>query len=480
MPVRPVNGKFETVLDFIEREIGIKLPDTAFNTVGSYVESCLPRFDGSLESFLQAVQRDGQERAAFLDAVTINETYFFREARHFRALEASVFPALAEEKTQRVRIWSASCSTGEEAIALAALASKFWDIRAITVYASDINPLVLERARQARYGSNSFREDGKEFHYLLEPFFDKDGVGYAIRPDILRSIQVRQINLVSETYEGIPEELDLIFLRNTLIYMKPETRNRIVSRLTEILAPRGYLFFSSSEIPHHSHPDLLLVEQEGSFFFRKKTREEKANGIIPTQAVIREPDGGMERSDRTDRIVRDSFPRERPQAEKIMEYASMRLNNPMFEENDPAFAAAIVFLKAVYMLNAGKSGKALQIAGEAGRLWGENELTAYLRGMVCTEGNRTEEALNEFDKALFANSGFWPARFRKALLLKDASPGAARREFVRCASDIRGYIGAGRFSYQFILEGFNAKYFLRICEGWIQKLEKEGGAHGAE
>ena len=111
---------------------------------------------------------DKNEYSKFVDIVTINETYFFREEKHFTLLNDIIFPELASKQKQ-LNIWSASCSSGEEAISLYLSAQNFFrEAGNFTVHGSDINTEVLEIFRRGVYKNNSFREDGSSFHNLLK------------------------------------------------------------------------------------------------------------------------------------------------------------------------------------------------------------------------------------------------------------------------------------------------------------------------
>ncbi len=458
------DSNFDRVLAYILERTGIRLPETKHRAVREYLAGLGDGID--YEGFRRHVEGTGSQ--GFMDAVTINETYFFREQRHFLLLQTELFPR-RKKGDAPLRIWSAACSTGEEALSLAALADSLYGPEGARVYASDISPQVLARFRAGRYGALSLREDGKAFHQLLDRHIIRTGDAIAIRPEFLSRIEVSRVNLAEALYPEIPDSLDLVFLRNVLMYMPLETRQRILGYVSVKLAEGGYLFVSSSEIPHLAHPALALEERDGCFLFRKKNQEEKRKGIQVTDESFRP---------RASTATHE--PAKAATVDAIAEQASLRLNNPLYSApDDPAFPAALHFLEAVYRLNAGKLELLDGFIRQGESAWGTNALSAYLRGMLAASGGDENSAKARLRESIKLDGNFWPARLHLALLLKDSEAAEAVREFSACSTSIQGYITRNEYRYQFLLEGFNAKYFLDLCGGWIRKLQSGGAAHGS-
>jgi chemotaxis protein methyltransferase CheR len=566
MTMAGTSGKqFEAVLRYILDRTGIRLPETKYKALGDYLQD----FGDDLDfgSFTRHVEGAGAED--FLGAVTINETYFFREQRHFSLLHSGLLAFLAA-RSKPVKIWSAACSSGEEALSLAAMAWSLLGEGGARVYASDISPQVLARFRKGLYGHGSLREDGKIFHELLEPFMERTDKDFRIRPSLLDSIATRVVNLSDTSYASIPDGLDLVFMRNVLMYMPMDTRHRILGTVSNKLAEGGFIFVSSSEIPHLAHPDLALKEREGCFYFQKKDSTEKRKGMIVTGDSFRKheppsvpcepplgrfpaaPDAtsGAGAPQATAAIVTRVAVAEANQVAAVMEtqttpatreaqsslvsgaeaakFATLRLNNPLFEdEGNPAFEAAIHYLEVMYRLNSGSLDglEAYIQQGEAN--WGLTSISAYFRGLAASASNEAgnkasneagnkasnetgnkasnetgNKASNEtgnkasndanastpggkvyaeaaYREALGLDGLFWPARLNLAMLLRDREPRSALMELKVCSRDIEAYIYGQEYQYQFLLEGFNAKYFLDLCQGWIRKLQSRGAGHGS-
>ncbi len=481
-------GSFEAALSYIRRWTGICLPETKYRPLREY----LAEFPDGTEFTEIAIEleQDNGERERFLNIVTINETYFFREQRQFALLQSIILPRLAE-RGEPLTYWSAACATGEEAVSLAALGRSFVEGDKLTVFAGDISPQALARCTEGRYGPNSFRDDGKDFVSLLDRFVTREGKEVIVGDDLRQNLRYSALNLADRSYPGIPDGLHLVFLRNALMYMPMETRLAVVARVASKLAHNGYLFFSSSEIPHLSHPDLSLEESSGVYYFRKKSLDEKRQGSTVSELTVQSlaqkttkavegfaTQGQSSSQSRGSQSLKAS-------AARIALFATQRLNNPLFEEPElPEYQAAVEYLRIVYDLQKGTDATALLSAAET--RWGVNALSRYLAGISAQAGlvqdgsaqRRMAQAGAAFREALSLEPLFWPARLKVALGLRMNDPSGARGEFKRCASDIEAYLAAGRYEYQFILEGFNAKYFLDLCNGWSRKLGSEGVVHG--
>lgn len=191
-----------------------------------------------------------------IDLLTTNETYFFREPKHFEFLRERVLPALKGQAP--VRVWSGACSSGEEPYSLAmtladCLGNQHWEI-----LASDICTRVLERARSGHYPMER-AEDIPPAHltrYCLKGVDEQRGT-FLIERNLRSRIHYAQINL----NERLPKlgEFDVIFLRNVLIYFDMETKRQVVQRMLPLLKTDGYFVVSHSESLHGVTDALSMV-----------------------------------------------------------------------------------------------------------------------------------------------------------------------------------------------------------------------------
>lgn len=186
------------------------------------------------------------ELSNFIDAVTTNETFFYREENHLTALRETILPQLFAEK-KRLRIWSAGCSTGEEPYTLRILLEEgkgsLWNGEA-EIVATDISREVIRRAEQGIYGPRSLRLVPSA---VLERYFTvlPDGTHRVV--DRLRSaVKFRVHNLLQDPPPG--KSFDLIFCRNVMIYFDKATQRRLTDEyFAEALEPHGFLCIGHSE-----------------------------------------------------------------------------------------------------------------------------------------------------------------------------------------------------------------------------------------
>lgn len=189
------------------------------------------------------------ELAAAVDCITTNETYFFREAYQLRALRDEILPKLraARPRGRRLTIWSAGCSTGEEAYTVAMLvldAGGFegWDVR---VLGTDISSRVLEVARGGHYGAASVRTgELAELRRFLLP----GGAGsFRVRDDVRALVSFHAVNLVDPAQTATVPEADVVLCRNVIMYFDRIARRTAVGAFHDRLAPGGYLLLGHSE-----------------------------------------------------------------------------------------------------------------------------------------------------------------------------------------------------------------------------------------
>jgi len=198
---------------------------------------------------------DGELQVA-IDLLTTNETYFFREQKHFDFMRDLVLPARKPGK--QFRVWSAASSSGEEPYSLAMLLADVLGDASWELVASDISLRMLEKARAGLYPME--RAENIPRHYLTR--FCLKGVGcqegmFLIGRELRDRVKYRQVNL-NETLPKLGE-FDVIFLRNVMIYFDAETKRQVVARMLPLLAPGGYLFIGHSESLNGVTDDLTVV-----------------------------------------------------------------------------------------------------------------------------------------------------------------------------------------------------------------------------
>ncbi|WP_310448357.1 protein-glutamate O-methyltransferase CheR [Thiobacillus sp.] len=198
----------------------------------------------SYEDYFQLLSRQQDEMQVAVDLLTTNETYFFREPKHFDFLRDQVLPG--HPAGRPLRIWSAACSSGEEPYTLAMLLADRLGDAPWDVFGSDISTQVLDKARRGLYPMERARGIPPSLlrAHCLKGVGSQDGQ-LLIDPALRRRVQLAQINL----NEPLPEvgEFDVIFLRNVMIYFQAETKRQVVTRLLAKLRPGGIFIVGHSE-----------------------------------------------------------------------------------------------------------------------------------------------------------------------------------------------------------------------------------------
>ncbi len=246
--------EFRRLASFIERELGIRMPDSKRVMLESRLQKRLRLHGfGSFREYVDYVFSDEGARTEMInmiDAVTTNKTDFFREADHFEFLKSRVLPRMAEAGGRTLTFWSAGCSTGEEPYTLAMVLEDFRTRAARMDYhilATDISTRVLESASRAIYDLDKADPIPNDFkkRFLLRSK-DRDRGEVRIRPELRFKVEFCRVNFMDETYP-VPSGFDTVFCRNVIIYFDRTTQERILGHICAHIRPGGWLFIGHSE-----------------------------------------------------------------------------------------------------------------------------------------------------------------------------------------------------------------------------------------
>jgi len=244
---------FRFVSGYLHRESGIALTEEKTYLVENRLgELCRAIGLSSISALVQElrVRPAGQVKQQMVEAMTTNETSFFRDVSPFEALRMAILPELLEARKQsrQLRIWSAAASTGQEAYSTAMLLDmnfsrqiKDWNIQ---ILGTDLAEKVLERSRTGDYSQLEVNR-GLPAQYLVA-YFKKKSSRWQITEQIRKLVQFEQMNLLD-----VPARLghfDVIFCRNVLIYFDDQTKRKVLSNLRTRLRPDGYLILGASEV----------------------------------------------------------------------------------------------------------------------------------------------------------------------------------------------------------------------------------------
>lgn len=253
------NKDFERLATFIGDRVGIRLPPTKRLMVEGRLRKRLRALGiPDMQTYCRLVIETrtlDSEITHLIDVITTNKTDFFREVEHFDLMRDRLVPALLAERSRErmplLKIWSAAASTGAEAYTAAMVLHDMTMKRnafRFAILGTDISTAVLDQARSGVYPADMMAPVPKDLRerYVMEP------VRKTLRPEVrivpeLRSLaSFERLNLMDETYP-YDRDVDIIFLRNVLIYFEKDDQNAVVRRLVGHLRPRGYIMLGHSE-----------------------------------------------------------------------------------------------------------------------------------------------------------------------------------------------------------------------------------------
>ncbi|WP_300498397.1 protein-glutamate O-methyltransferase CheR [Marinobacter sp.] len=267
--------EYEAFKTFLQDACGILLGDNKQYLVKSRLRRIMEENKlSTLGDLLERVKRTGRSslKEVVIDAMTTNETLWFRDNHPFRILQEKLLPEFGDRKSaQSLRIWSAACSTGQEPYSVAMIIEEFrrqrpGRLRDVKITATDISKSVLEVARRGEYemiaiGRGLSPERQKQF------FTPAMNGSWQIRPQIKNMVEFRELNLLERYMLG---KFDIVMCRNVLIYFSAELKKDILTRIHATLNPGGYLILGASEslngLPHLYE----MVQCHPGIIYRKK------------------------------------------------------------------------------------------------------------------------------------------------------------------------------------------------------------------
>ena len=365
--------------------------------------------------------------------LTIGETYFFRERKAFDALAEHILPALFQRRRgrdQRLRLWSAACSTGEEPYSLAILVQQLlpdWRDWEVTILATDINERSLQKAIAGVYGEWSFRDSPSEFKAR---YFTPTSDGrFAIAPRIRNCVRFAPLNLAQEGSAWLTagaHAMDVIFCRNVLIYFTAAHARRLADNLRQALGDEGWLVVSPSECSQALFPGLRAVNFPGAILYRKGSIAEQVSAAEASSTAAQAPS-----------TPATAFPP--PQSVTASPPIPLIAESPPLSVHVPAAPGAPEF-----------SGLARKSANQgqhaAALVWSRRWIAAdkidpaahYMHAMILQEMGEYEESRSSLQRVLYLQPDFPLAHFALGNLARSGlHEDEARRHFANALRLLR-------------------------------------------
>jgi chemotaxis protein methyltransferase CheR len=369
--------------DFVERVAGIVIPPRDLPRIEGRLEARWRALDlPDVDSYLDRLERDplGEETRRLLSLVTINESSLFRSPRQFEVLKETVLPRIRRSHEGMVSVWSAGCARGEEAVSLAITLAEFFGPgpQPWRVVATDLDQEAMAAARNWRFGPRATRLVPEE---LAQRYLRPRGDAMEVVGDLRRRITFEDQNLTQLPGVLAEYRFDVVFLRNVLIYFRPDVQRSVVEAVTRLMRPGAYLFVGPSESLWSLGLDLEPVDLGGAFAYRR-TRGTVAPEPETTPSPVGEkrpedPSPSMRR-----RVVRAVAERRDGEARELLDRADCGRGDPTLQTARGLMAAragdgreairlyrAVVYLDpklvqvrlllADQLLNSGRHGRAL-------------------------------------------------------------------------------------------------------------------------
>lgn len=399
------NEILQMVSDEVRLKFGLNFPENRFkdlirclvnagNLKGIDLKSYLKLFLSKLLSV-----EDWLELGSCL---TIGETYFFRDKNLFDVLRNNVIPNIIHSKMRekKITIWSAGCSTGEEAYSIAIMLKELvadsnqWNINII---ATDINLKSLRKAEEATYGEWSFRDTDTIFK---KRYFDMVGAGkYKLKGEIKQMVTFSYLNLVDETYSvdnKVIRDVDIIFCRNVLMYLSVEEVKKIISRYYKTLNHTGKLIVAPSESLFLYGTAFKSININGTFLYGKE--EEKRQDISPRYGTNHNI---IKKTEIKETIIEARYSR------NIVNETVHKTNEENSYSNIEINYEELCLRKA----DEGNLEEALEICKKAINENKVNPKYYYLLANIEQELGNVSNAIDALKKAIYLNSNFVMAYF---------------------------------------------------------------------
>jgi chemotaxis protein methyltransferase CheR len=243
--------QFDWIRRYVREATAIVLEDGKEYLVSSRMTDVLREHQlDNLDDLIAGLQdsRRGALHTSVVNAMTTNETSFFRDHHPFEALREKILPDLLERRgsERRLRIWCGASSSGQEPYSLALLLAQHfpelhsWEVDFVS---TDISPAMLKKCRDGTFSQMEVSR-GLPAPMLIRNF-TKDGLNWVVKPEIRKDLRFESLNL-AEPWPRMPK-IDLVLMRNVLIYFDVETKRSIFKQLERVLASDGFLFLGAAE-----------------------------------------------------------------------------------------------------------------------------------------------------------------------------------------------------------------------------------------
>ncbi|WP_454781640.1 CheR family methyltransferase [Legionella sp. WA2022007384] len=268
-------------MELIHARYGLIIHVNQAQELAKTITAACNKFNYRPQEYLEQLKSCASNSSLLADliaAITVGESYFFRDKNQMHLLEHKLLPQLLKRKAEdfTLKIWSAGCSSGEEIYTIAMLLAKLipnldvWDLYLV---GTDINMAALQKAISGTYGLWSMRSIPEKY---LQRYFEKKDRAYVLSPEIRDLVQFKYLNLCDKTYPSIINgifEVDLILCRNVLIYFDNELVTKIMKKISACMSENAYLLLGASD-PIVTTGTNLVFHHDGAIYFSLDNNDE--------------------------------------------------------------------------------------------------------------------------------------------------------------------------------------------------------------
>jgi chemotaxis protein methyltransferase CheR len=278
MPTALDTDTFQSLRRLISQRCGIVLPDGKSSSLQAKLADHVRALGlKDFNAYFRALSLEPTSSELWQEVfrrVTTNETYFFRNSAQIKAFSDHLLPDVVRRHKaklfRRLKIWSAACSTGEEAYTLAmqtqdVLGADVADWQP-QIVATDIDAAAIREAERGHYVGRAL-SSVPQIHLLK--YFQKDAGGYTVKPELQAMITFKVLNFADQAAMAAQTNMDVVFCRNVLVYFDSEFRKRVVRHLYESLKPGGYLVIGHSESLRGIHDGFATVRCPGTVVYQR-------------------------------------------------------------------------------------------------------------------------------------------------------------------------------------------------------------------
>jgi two-component system CheB/CheR fusion protein len=303
------NQVFESLLEFLRQERGYDFTGYKRSSLMRRVRKRMQTYEiDNFETYLDYLQVHPEEFLPLFNSILINVTAFFRDKSAWNYLQGHVIDRILNQKpiNTQVRVWSAGCSSGEEAYTLAMIFAEAIGVdkfrQRLKIYATDIDEEALTQARYASYSDRDLKPVPEE---LRQKYFEPAGGRYVFRPDLRRAVIFGRHDLVQDAPIS---RLDLLVCRNTLMYFNAETQAKILNRFHFALGDTGVLFLGKAEMML-THADIFTPLSLQNRIFRRVPRTNRSERqLYVTQNAKDDSGNNLKKQERLHNLAFDVGP----------------------------------------------------------------------------------------------------------------------------------------------------------------------------